>query len=655
MSINKNRVALLNRSSQLSSIGLIGLGLTAMLGWILHIQLFSLLQPDHPDMKFNTALCITLIGLSINGIHRLTSPHRHFIARLGAALAVAIGVTTLVEIVLHLNFGLDELIINDPNSNGRMTAPAALAFVISGLSLLWLTRQPVSRSLVQAINLLMFLTSAITLIGALLHVQSGTTSFNNINVPTVIGTLLIGFATVTYQLDQGRLRMLVSETTGGRIMRWLSVGIVAVVILSGWITENIIPLGQTGLDHAVQYSLLIIVALLLVWWLSSRVNRAEAERNAALADLQEQRHLYHTLFESIDDAITLHDLDGKILEVNEAAVRRLGYSRDELLRMHTIDLDEPEYGAHFKDRVAKQTTEGSLNDIIGTHVAKDGHRIPIHVNSRVMTYKGEPAVLAVVRDISALRQAERDSVALELERERSRILTQFIRDASHEFRTPLTILATSLELFSRIKDETKRAAYINRSHDQIVLITKLISQLVLIAELDNRQEFDLRAVCVVGLFDRLKAQVSKTSPGREVVFEISPHLPATFIADGHKLQTALLELLDNALRYSPDSSRVTVRACSSHAYITFEVSDHGIGIEPNLQRLIFNRFFRHDIAHTTPGFGLGLPIAKLVAEGHRGRLEMESQSHVGSTFRMVLPLQEVKVSSVAETPSEIAC
>lgn len=99
-----------------------------------------------------------------------------------------------------------------------------------------------------------------------------------------------------------------------------------------------------------------------------------------------------------------------------------------------------------------------------------------------------------------------------------------------------------------------------------------------------------------------------------------------------------------------------MRVCSSNdANVVFEISDHGIGIEPDLQQLIFNRFFRHDIAHTTPGFGLGLPIAKLVAEGHRGHIEMESQPHVGSTFRVVLPLQEVEVARGTATPSEIAC
>lgn len=127
--------------------------------------------------------------------------------------------------------------------------------------------------------------------------------------------------------------------------------------------------------------------------------------------LRQSQQRYHDLFEQIEDAITIHDEAGNILEVNEAACRRLGYSREELLRMKTTDIDAPDYAAGFKDRLARQFEDGKLNNIGGVHITKDGQRILIDVNSRAITYQGKPAVLAVIRDITQIRHNEESARA----------------------------------------------------------------------------------------------------------------------------------------------------------------------------------------------------------------------------------------------------
>lgn len=126
-------------------------------------------------------------------------------------------------------------------------------------------------------------------------------------------------------------------------------------------------------------------------------------------ELRQSQQRYHDLFEQIEDAITIHDDEANILEVNEAACRRLGYSREELLRMKTTDIDAPDYAAGFKDRLARQFADGKLGNISGVHITKDGQRILIDVNSRAITYRGKPAVLAVVRDITQIRRNEESS------------------------------------------------------------------------------------------------------------------------------------------------------------------------------------------------------------------------------------------------------
>ena len=111
------------------------------------------------------------------------------------------------------------------------------------------------------------------------------------------------------------------------------------------------------------------------------------------------------LFDGIDDAVFVHDPEGRILDANPAACRRLGYTRAEFLRLNTRDLDEPEFAAGYAKRLQQQRTSGGLN-CEGRHVTKDGRIIPIDINTSVIEFDGRPAVLAVCRDMSARKTAE---------------------------------------------------------------------------------------------------------------------------------------------------------------------------------------------------------------------------------------------------------
>jgi PAS domain S-box-containing protein len=129
-------------------------------------------------------------------------------------------------------------------------------------------------------------------------------------------------------------------------------------------------------------------------------------RKQAEMELRESERHYHDLFEGIDDAIFVHDMEANLLDVNEAACRRLGYSRDELLQMKTTQIDAPDFATGFYERLNRQKSGGSLSTDYGAHLTKDGRRIDIHANSKLISYRGQPAVLSVIRDITALKQAE---------------------------------------------------------------------------------------------------------------------------------------------------------------------------------------------------------------------------------------------------------
>ena len=129
------------------------------------------------------------------------------------------------------------------------------------------------------------------------------------------------------------------------------------------------------------------------------------QRKRAEEALRESEQRLQSLFAGMDDALFVHDGEGRILDCNEAACRRLGYSREELLAMHTSDIDAPEFAAGFEDRLAGQLDQDRFV-CEGVHLTKDGRRIPVDVNSCVIEYHGRKAVLAVMRDITERKRAE---------------------------------------------------------------------------------------------------------------------------------------------------------------------------------------------------------------------------------------------------------
>jgi PAS domain S-box-containing protein len=117
------------------------------------------------------------------------------------------------------------------------------------------------------------------------------------------------------------------------------------------------------------------------------------------------------LFDGIDDSVFVHDLDGHILDANPAACRRMGYSREEMLHLTTREIDDPEFAAGYQDRLKHQCREGKLF-CEGRHVTKDGHVFPVEISTSLIDMDGKPAVLAVIRDITKRKKAERRHDAL---------------------------------------------------------------------------------------------------------------------------------------------------------------------------------------------------------------------------------------------------
>jgi len=223
-------------------------------------------------------------------------------------------------------------------------------------------------------------------------------------------------------------------------------------------------------------------------------------------------------------------------------------------------------------------------------------------------------------------------------------LRQFTADASHELRTPLTAIRTVGEVGLRsAADEAQLREVIGSMLEETDRMTQLVECLLTLTRADSghfplaRDQFDLRDLAaevtafLAPLADE-KHQALALAPGSEM---------ARVIADRNRLRQALINLVDNAIKYTPSGGRIEILTLLSEGAAIFEVADSGPGIAEEHHAKIFDRFYRADPSRTrdSGGLGLGLAIARWAVESQGARIELHSRAGHGSTFRVVMPLR----------------
>lgn len=356
---------------------------------------------------------------------------------------------------------------------------------------------------------------------------------------------------------------------------------------------------------------------------------------------------YYTLFDQTHDAVFMIGLDGRMMHVNPRAVQLTGFPMEELLTMTINDLSvEPMDGPNVLAKLVRGEKLPPFERNIRT---KSGGMFPSEVATELVRgARGAPwYVQAIVRDITLRKQAEaevrqayRQAYELALERQQVQILTQFIQDSSHEFRTPLSVISTSIYLMTRTNDDAKRTAHAAQAHTQITRITRLLDQLQTMADLDSNIPFEYEPLNVNVLLREIAADIADDAEERGLTIETSlvASLPPV-MADAERLRQAFDHVIDNALRFTACGGTVSIVTRSDGQQVTIDVSDTGVGIPSELVPQALQRFWRRDQAHTTPGFGLGLPIVQKIVDRHSGQLTLQSHGDCGTIVTIELPVK----------------
>ncbi len=215
---------------------------------------------------------------------------------------------------------------------------------------------------------------------------------------------------------------------------------------------------------------------------------------------------------------------------------------------------------------------------------------------------------------------------------------EFVADTSHELRNPLLAIRTNIELMDRLTDRAARAECRQEARQQVERMSRLVSDLLVLAQVEAGQLVERRPVSLRPLVRGVARAAETRSTGRRIVVEAPTDVE--LLADDVRLTQVLTNLVDNALRHTPPEGTITLRLDTQDGWARLAVADTGEGIAPEHLPHVFDRFYRTDKARAQPsdGTGLGLAIVKHLVEAHGGRVVAESAPSQGSCFTVWLPL-----------------
>ena len=229
----------------------------------------------------------------------------------------------------------------------------------------------------------------------------------------------------------------------------------------------------------------------------------------------------------------------------------------------------------------------------------------------------------------ASRSAETERRVLDRQRE-------FVRDASHELRTPITVARGHAELIRETTRDPQTVRDVDVILDEMGRLSKLSDRLLMLAGADHPGFLVFADVAVAPLVDET---IARWGPTARRAWASSADAPGVVAADRERLEVALDALIENAVNATADGGRISLSASGDGDDLILEVSDDGDGIEAGDLSQVFERFSRRerDRARGSGGTGLGLAIVKAIVEAHDGSVAVESQRGVGTTFRIRLP------------------
>jgi two-component system phosphate regulon sensor histidine kinase PhoR len=363
---------------------------------------------------------------------------------------------------------------------------------------------------------------------------------------------------------------------------------------------------------------------------SPRAPLAEAFNRMALnleqrmrAAAEEQSRLAAALNSSIDAVLALGD-SGVILYANSAATGLFKRPVTEIVG-RPLAWIIPDETIQTAIRAARDGNEGQINSVEGPS------RNYLQVVTTAIRGGGEWAVLAVFHDLTDVRRTEL-------------VRRDFVANVSHELRTPLAAIKAVLETLAggAIEEPRVAADFIARADAEVDRIIELVEELLELSRIESgtlplqKRRTDLAAL-LSAVHERLLPQAQRKQQQLRLVLPDASMQPDI---DPARIERAVVNLVQNAIKFTPEGGTVTVEAQALADRVEVRVSDDGIGISSQDLPRVFERFYKVDQSRAGGGAGLGLALARHAIESHGGEISVESRLGQGTTFRFSVPLRQ---------------
>jgi two-component system phosphate regulon sensor histidine kinase PhoR len=335
--------------------------------------------------------------------------------------------------------------------------------------------------------------------------------------------------------------------------------------------------------------------------------------------------VFTSILNNMNDGLLVIDPDGQVKLINAAAAN-----------LFSIDIHQTETHSlvevirnHVIEELWKNCIETQIIQTIDTEIG------PRHLFIRCIATPLAPqlpgSVLLLFQDLTRIHQ-------LEIVRQ------DFVSNVSHELRTPLASLKALVETLqdNALKDPEAAKKFLERMDDEIDSLTQMVQELLELSKIESgRVPLEKRETVPIDLVtkaaERMQPQIQRAK--LELMIDIQQKMP-TILVDVNRMEQVLINLIHNAIKFTPPGGKITLAAIQQNHEIVFSVKDTGIGIPPRDLERIFERFYKVDRARSDHGTGLGLSIARHLVEAHGGRIWVESISTKGSTFFFSIPIGE---------------
>ena len=345
-------------------------------------------------------------------------------------------------------------------------------------------------------------------------------------------------------------------------------------------------------------------------------------------NLEQESKRLHSILSYMTDGVLATNRRGQITMINDMAKRQLGVESDDALNQNILELLKIEDEYELRDLI----TQSPEMMIYSQNV--NGEYISLRVRFALIRRESGfiSGLVAVLHDTTEQEKEERER-------------RLFVSNVSHELRTPLTSVKSYLEALDEgALSEPVAPDFIRVSLDETNRMMRMVTDLLHLSRIDNATShldvelinFTAFITFILNRFDKIRSQ------DQEKKYELVRDYPITSVwieIDTDKMTQVIDNILNNAIKYSPDGGKITVSMKTTDDQMILSISDQGLGIPKQDLPKIFDRFYRVDKARSRAqgGTGLGLAIAKEIIKQHNGFIWAKSEYGKGSTFTIVLP------------------